>query len=153
MGKRYQVAKVLIRVLLSSDTHFLMSRKRAPGSPNDDRLEFLGGRLDAGETVSSALLRELKEEETTGTLANLAAGSDLASCEKITGDAHQHLFGMTIDANCVDQLIASEESHGFVVVPATELQPGDRFTRKTNMILHSLAEDDPLGLLRFEVAE
>ncbi len=147
MGKRYQVAKILIRVSLSGDTHFLMSRKRAPGSSNDDRLEFLGGRLDTGETGCSALLRELNEEETTGTLASLAADTNLPSCEKITGDAHHHLFGLTIDADCVDQLIASEESHGFVVVPASELQPGDRFTRKTNMILQSLADDDPLRLL------
>ncbi len=68
---RYKVCKALITVESDTASHYLMTLKRVPGNDNDGKLEFLGGRMDSGETPRETLIRELFEEEATGRLSDI----------------------------------------------------------------------------------
>ena len=137
---RYAVSKVMISVVDGPETRYLLSIKQKPGSFDHGRLEFLGGRLEPGENPESALLRELKEEELTGSLSGLAARKMSAGPELITGDARHFMFSLELSVAEYQQLAHDPaESQGFRLVPRAELVPGESFTWKTNLILTALA--------------
>jgi hypothetical protein len=134
-----QVAKIRITLEQGGRCWALMSRKRARSERKHGKLEFLGGHLDPGELPFEALVRELGEEELSGTLA--ARARDLRPSpfvSDVPGVPH-HLFEMAIDAADIDALVFDpEESLGLVLVPLDELLAGhwnDRVTPRTRAIL------------------
>lgn len=55
------VTEVAVGILMHSDGSFLLAQ-RPDGKPYAGYWEFPGGKLEAGETVEAALIRELDEE-------------------------------------------------------------------------------------------
>ena len=105
------VAKVLITVT-GGDDQCLFSRKRADGSRRDNKLELLGGHIDDGEKPIQALLRELGEEEKSGTLKKLMAQADSSFEELWIGGADHYLFRINITEVDFAQVEADpRESH------------------------------------------
>lgn len=127
-----EVAKVVILVD-DSGADVLLSRKCAPGRIKHNLLEMLGGGLDPGEGPLEALVRELGEEETTGTLARAAARAGRPQVLMVADEKH-YLFEMSIDAAVVPRLRPDpKESLGFRRVPRSELEhpAAEKFTPKT----------------------
>jgi 8-oxo-dGTP diphosphatase len=60
-GADRKVVDVAVGVLLQGDGHFLLT-SRPQGKPYSGYWEFPGGKLEAGESVAQALVRELQEE-------------------------------------------------------------------------------------------
>ncbi len=136
-----QVAKIRITLDQGGRTWALMSRKRAPGERKHGKLEFFGGHLDPGEEPFEALLRELREEELSGTLAARALHAEpVPFVSDLPGVPH-HLYELPIDAADFDTLTFDPvESLGLVLVPLDELRAGDwteRVTPRTRAILEA----------------
>jgi 8-oxo-dGTP diphosphatase len=55
------VTEVAVGILMQADGSFLLAQ-RPVGKPYEGYWEFPGGKLEAGETVEAALVRELDEE-------------------------------------------------------------------------------------------
>jgi len=55
------VTEVAVGILMQADGSFLLAQ-RPSGKPYEGYWEFPGGKLETGETVEAALLRELDEE-------------------------------------------------------------------------------------------
>lgn len=140
------VAKALIRV----DGQYLMARKKAPGSPKDNRLEHLGGHLEAGETPFQGLVRELSEEDDSGLLA-AAAKRRRPRPKRVTlhhrgSSEDQFLFTLSIEPQAVKKLKPNlAESYDFELVPAAALDTDDglssikpRLTPKTIAIYEAM---------------
>jgi hypothetical protein len=141
MSHEDQVAKIRITLEQGGRCWALMSRKRARSERKHGKLEFLGGHVEPGERPFEALLRELGEEELSGTLAARARGfCPAAIVSDIPGVPH-HLYEMTLDAADFDALVFDpEESLGLVLVPLDELLAGDlndRVTPRTRAILRA----------------
>ena len=96
-----------------------------------------GGHLDGHEKPLAALLRELREEESTGRLAALAASCEPPLVGEAGGATH-YLFDLNIDADAADWLRASPaESLGFQQLPCTAVEEGrhdNRLTPRTRAI-------------------
>jgi 8-oxo-dGTP diphosphatase len=60
-GADRNVVEVAVGVLFHADGSFLLT-SRPEGKPYSGYWEFPGGKLEAGETVKEALVRELREE-------------------------------------------------------------------------------------------
>ncbi len=137
---RYKVCKALITVESDTASHYLMTLKRVPGNDNDGTLEFLGGRMDSGETPRETLIRELFEEEATGNLSDVAKTLNLGYTEHLIGDALHYLFALTLSVEQYSALqFHPDESYGLRLVVANELTPSlDKYTRKTNKIIQLL---------------
>jgi 8-oxo-dGTP pyrophosphatase MutT (NUDIX family) len=118
-----------------------MALKRAPGSDNDGKLEFLGGRMESGEVPYEALVRELSEEEATGSLARIVMSHEITPAEHLIGDALHYLF--TIDISLVQYSVMTyhpAESYGLRLVAKVALTPSvEEYTRKTNKIIGLLS--------------
>ncbi len=124
-----------------------MSQKRVSGCDHG-KLEFLGGRLDPGESSFTALIRELQEEEPTGRLAKLVRKREPHCYEIATHGARHFLFPLVISKKCLAQLqFCDVESLGLVQIKHRELVPGDGFTSRTNQLIDNLLKHDPTGLL------
>lgn len=135
------VAKARIVVLRDGARLALMSRKNAKGKPKHGKLEMLGGRLDGNESPAKALVRELQEEEQTGTLAEIVERHKPGFDTRTVDQAPHHLFEMTITEEQYSRLeAATEESLGFELVPEEDLASGrieDRLTYRTREILRA----------------
>ena len=119
---RVPVAKARIVLLDGGEELSLMSRKRADGKPKHGQLEMLGGHLEAGEGPLDGLIRELREEERTGTLAACAARQTPPFATKTVDDAVHYLFELRLDDGDVRDLKPNpEESLGFELVPTADL--------------------------------
>lgn len=124
MGKKIpEVAKVVVSVA-SGDTNLLLfSRKRAEGYGKHGRLEFLGGRLRKSEPPLVALVRELREEEESGSLAEQVHATQPRADTVRLSDALYHTFQLRIT---FEEYLALEpgrhESLGFVLVPRSLLR-------------------------------
>ena len=133
------VAKVRILVQRDEGRFSLLSRKRAETLDHHGQLEMLGGHLDSGETAREALIRELKEEESTGALAQIIEDSTVEARTAIAGGATHHLFELEISGAQFDALKADEtESLGFELVPTDLLERGnykDFLTPRTQAML------------------
>ena len=65
---------VVSKVLLTCGELYVFSIKKSPLKPEkDNRLELFGGNVEPGESPFEGLVRELREEEESGTLAEKAA--------------------------------------------------------------------------------
>lgn len=142
MSKKTEpVAKVRIAVVRDGARLVLMSRKNAKGTSNHGKLEMLGGHLDGNETPIAALVRELREEEGTGTLAAIAERAEPTCNTRTVDRSPHHLFEMTITEEVYSRLQAtSTESLGFELVPEEDLASGrvaDRLTYRTSEILRA----------------
>ena len=112
------------RVVLTSDAGdlVLLSRKRAEGRSNHGKLEMLGGHIELGETPYGGLIRELREEENTGALADIVERLAPGHRTMIVDEAPHHLFEIRIPADdCLELVHDPVESLGFERVPAAEL--------------------------------
>lgn len=143
-----QVAKIRVTLDQGGRTWALMSRKRARSTHKHGKLEFLGGHVDPGEGSFEALLRELGEEERSGTLAERArALRPVPFVSNIPGVPH-HLYAMHIDAGDFDALVFDpEESLGLVLVPLDELRAGawtERVTPRTRAILEAWRQHEEI---------
>lgn len=137
------IAKARVEVRREGGEWLVMARKRAPGKPEKHgKLEMPGGRLEPGETPRQALVRELREEEATGRLAE-AAERQLARPREFVadGEAH-HLFDLEILEEEYRQLRPSlKESLGFELVPRKQAEEGEldaRLTPRTREIFREL---------------
>ena len=124
------VSKIRITLEQGGRVWALMSRKRARSERKHGKLEFLGGHVVPGEEPFEALLRELTEEERSGTLAAQArTTAPVPFVSDVPGVPH-HLYEMSIDAAVFDTLVHDpEESLGLVLVPLDELTSGQWLQR------------------------
>ena len=133
------VAKARIVVVRDGARLALMSRKNARGKSKHGKLEMLGGHLDGDEPPIVALVRELREEERTGTLAEIVERNASAWETRTVDQAPHHLFEITITETEYSHLEAHpKESLGFELVPVADLAAGrieDRLTYRTREIL------------------
>jgi len=60
-GSQRPLTQVAVGVLFQPDGHFLLTT-RPPGKAYEGHWEFPGGKIEAGETLTQALTRELQEE-------------------------------------------------------------------------------------------
>lgn len=140
MADFYQVAKAIITIEFDTTAHYLMSIKRDPGSRNEGKLEFLGGRLEPSEAPKHALLRELLEEEASGELSRLAAQRVNLFFTVTTAGAEHFLFPFQLHA-IEFELLAHHplESFGFELIHSQDLTPADPgFTYKTTAIIEAM---------------
>jgi ADP-ribose pyrophosphatase YjhB (NUDIX family) len=140
-NKTDAVAKARIAIVRNGERFALLSRKNAPGKPKHDKLEMLGGHLDAAESPVEALLRELREEERTGELALVAEADELAFETRMVDRAAHHLFELTITVQQYTSLEADpDESLGFELVAEKDLASGriePELTPRTRQILRA----------------
>jgi 8-oxo-dGTP pyrophosphatase MutT (NUDIX family) len=141
---KYRVCKAIISIEGEVASGYLMTLKRAPASNNDGKLEFLGGRMDSAETPIETLIRELSEEESTGSLSDIVKKFDALSSElfseHLIGDAWHYLFALEISFEQYSALeFDPDESYGLRLVTPSELTPSfEKYTRKTNRIIQIL---------------
>jgi hypothetical protein len=137
----YSVCKAIIRVDGDAARQYLMALKRAPDSDNDGKLEFLGGRMESDEAPYETLVRELSEEEATGSLARIVKSHEVAPAEHLIGDALHYLF--TFDISLEQYSVMKyhpAESYGLRLVAKVALTPSvEAYTRKTNKIIGLLS--------------
>lgn len=135
----YEVTKAII-VVSGYANLYLMSVKRDPGSSNEGKLEFLGGRIEENESPFDGVIRELSEEESTGELARLVKNRSPLHIQQPVQNAMHYLFLMEIELNDYAKLQHDPgESYGFRLVGSENLrQCQQRFTRKTNSIIEIL---------------
>ena len=145
-------AKAVAKVFIRSGQGFIFSRKRKPHAPDtDDRLEMLGGKLEEGESPREALIRELFEEETSGTLGRLAESTQTVHKEVEVSNQLHFIFTLDTGNTSMDLLHASqEESRGFVRLAAETIQNPqmlsailERFTPKTRSIFEAMGMTPP----------
>lgn len=118
-----EVAKVVVSVTDGDMNLLLFSRKRAEGYGKHGRLEFLGGRLRKAERPLAALVRELREEEESGLLAERVRATQPPAETVRLSDARYHVFQLHI--TFLEYLALEHgrhESLGFVLVPRSLLQ-------------------------------
>ena len=139
LGFEYEVTKAII-VVAGQPNHYLMSIKRDPGSSNEGKLEFLGGRMERDESPSEAVVRELREEEATGALAKLLKAKSPLHIQHQVKNAMHYFFPFEISEADYERLKHDPlESHGFCLVNGEQLQQcNKRYTRKTNGIIEIL---------------
>ncbi|MBC8368077.1 NUDIX domain-containing protein [bacterium] len=142
--------KPVSKVLIRTGEHYLFSRKRAPGRKKDRHLEMLGGKLEKNEDPLDALIRETREEEASGLLADFLErerpGYEEVRVDLNVMDEPQYIFRIEMDPALADQLKADpEESHGLEKVKAALFDSDyemkylrDQFTRKTVAILRAM---------------
>ena len=142
-GRALPVAKVFVR----TDDGYLMVRKRAPGTEKDNRLEHLGGHIEEGESPLEGMLRELREEETTGLLASEMQRQHPSPLRfPLEGAEDQLIFELRIDSALARRLRADEaESYGLETVSAETLENDgklrdfrDQLTPKTLAIYRAM---------------
>ncbi len=145
MGEKTDaVAKVRILVLQGGEPCYLLSKKCKKGHADHKKLEMLGGHLDDGEAPPEALVRELKEEESTGALAKLAKKRNPSFGTMTVDGAEHHLFELTIFWDEFSRLEADEkESLGFELVPVEALDAREldgKLTYRTRKILDAFGK-------------
>jgi hypothetical protein len=141
--ERAGIAKLFIR----TEAHYIFSSKRKPGSSKSDRrLELIGGRLEAGESPRQALIREVQEEELSGTIAAKVKNQQL-NCKRVNISRQKHfIFEVWVNEDDIKRLMHNEvESYGFSKVEEEIINEKDelraslsRFTPKTRRIFRAL---------------
>lgn len=136
----YNAAKAVILVNDGQQATYLLSIKRDPGSPNEGKLEFPGGRFETAEAPRQALLRELAEEEQSGSLARLAQTRANLFFPMVVLDARYFLFPFHLSVEEFNRLTHHpQESFGFELVPQSRLSSDRKsLTPKTNIVVDAL---------------
>lgn len=136
----YNAAKAVVLVKDGQQATYLLSIKRDPGSSNEGKLEFPGGRFEPNEAPRAALLRELFEEEQSGTFAQLAGARANLYFPMIVLNARYFLFPFQLSADEFGRLSHHpEESFGFeLVAPSMLLADRQVLTPKTSIIVDVL---------------
>ena len=139
-------ARCVSKLFVEVGSHYLFSLRCSPKKPRKDhRLELMGGRGEPGESPLETLVRELGEEEISGTLAGLAGEvRPEARVVMVKGEIH-HLFHLNIGREDLSRLMPHpKESYGYYLVPKAVLEPGsgrvraENFTPKTLKIFRAL---------------
>lgn len=110
---------------------------------------MLGGHLDEGESPRAALLRELSEEESTGSLARIAGDRAPRHRSEVADGALHHLFELLLEESEARALLPDpDESLGFEWVRTRELEAGEldqRLTPRTRKILKAFGPSPELA--------
>ena len=108
-------------------------------------MELFGGNVDPGETPLQGLIRELKEEESSGTLAKMASKRKLEPVSTfILDEKMQCIYAVEMDEKKMKRLKAHpDESYGIRILEkrifdAPETIDLDTFTPKTVRIFYNL---------------
>ena len=137
-----RVAKVRIRVSRAGKHHYLMSVKRAEGKRRHGKLELLGGHVEEGEGPLDGLVRELAEEENSGTLSERVRVLAPKATNLHVAGAQHYVFDLEIDQDECEKLEPNpRESLGFELVAESKLRSRDfrsRLTSRTRKILDAL---------------
>lgn len=137
------------KLLVTCGDRYVLSIKKSLGNPRKNkRLELFGGKVDPGETPFQGLIRELSEEESSGTLAGKAAGLAPEPIQTFElGGKKQCIYALEIDEHEMAQLIPHpQESFGISTVKKSHFDSPENidmemFTPKTIGIF------DKLGLI------
>jgi ribosomal protein S18 acetylase RimI-like enzyme len=144
MPKRVSKAFVLV------GDHYLFSEKREPQSPEKDhRLELLGGTIGSGETPFQGLLRELQEEERSGTLLEKASTLNPSPREIAIGIEPHFIYEMAVTDDEYKRMAHdAHESYGFHLVPKSAIMDEDELRTNTSLFTpKTIAIFRELGLL------
>jgi len=68
------ITEVAVGILISKDNNFLLAN-RPVGKPYEGYWEFPGGKIETGESIHQALVRELREELGIEVLESVAIGT------------------------------------------------------------------------------
>lgn len=139
------MAKVSKIIIFHRDV-FFFTRKRSPRKPDkDDKLELPGGRVDKGETPFEALIRELTEEEESGTVAEKAAELGLTAIEITIRKTRHFIYHMPLSEEDLGSIqMNPEENYGYRLLKRSIIMDPDRmndrslFTRRTVQIFAEL---------------
>ncbi len=133
------------KIILSLDDTFFFSIKKAPNDPaRDGKLELLGGGVAKGEEPFQGLIRELKEEEESASVANKVARLQPVPVEIVVEDDRHFIYHLAIEEKDLEGIrMSSHESYGYRLMPkGTITKPGQLerliFTRRTVKIFHKL---------------
>ena len=129
------------KIFIACGENLLFSIKRSPGKPWKDRkLELLGGGIDTDEAPFQGLIRELVEEEMSGTLARRASRKIDRGRRGFVGDEPHFIYDMTITPQEIDDIrMDAVESYGYVLLHQSEISDDPiRFTPKTLQIFRAL---------------
>lgn len=134
------------KILLSCRDVYVFSIKKSPDHPEKDgKLEMFGGNVEADETPFEGLVRELEEEEETGTLAGKVKNTQPALYKQFPVDGKmQCIFQMEVSEYVFNLLRAHpDESYGIRTVKKKLFATPDQlnleqFTPKTQEIFKQL---------------
>lgn len=125
------------------ETYYLASRKKTKKRKKDGLFEFPGGRLEKEETWKEALLRELQEEDPSGTLSQAA--------QSIISGVHCGKTYMTYSSLPWEEWeklknIFSEESYGFSLVGKNQIFTSNLWTKQSLLLIESLRNQNQIIL-------
>ena len=107
-------------------------------------MELLGGGVAKGEEPFQGLIRELKEEEESASVANKVARLQPVPVEIVVEDDRHFIYHLAIEEKDLEGIrMSSHESYGYRLMPkGTITKPGQLerliFTRRTVKIFHKL---------------
>jgi len=137
------------KIIIICEKQYVFSIKKSPLNPcKNNRLELFGGNVDPGETPFEGLIRELKEEEMSGILAEKAKEFKLKPLKLFEVDdverKTQCIYQMEISLYEYSQLKAHpDESYGIRTMSQKFFETPenidmDHFTPKTIKIFQNL---------------
>jgi 8-oxo-dGTP pyrophosphatase MutT (NUDIX family) len=126
------VAKARILFVRGDEEWALLSRKNAEGMTKHGQLEMLGGHVENGEEPLPGLIRELREEERSGALADHVERLEPTYTAKTVDNSTHFLFEIRLPESEFSKLDPDPvESIGFELIPVTELQVGAHWEELT----------------------
>ncbi len=138
-----RAAKLLATIEEAGVTYLVFSQKRAgvEDKKKHGRLELLGGKIGP-EHPWEGLIRELYEEERSGTLARKLRAAEPAYEEVLLKDTTHYVFQLPLTAEEWEGLKpAAEESLGFELISVMQLREEEfraRLTKRTRKTLEAL---------------
>lgn len=146
MTKEINEVNYVSKIIIICEKQYVFSIKKSPLRPfKNNRLELFGGNVDLGETPFEGLIRELKEEEMSGILAEKAKEFKLKPIKLFEVERKtQCIYQMEISLHEYSQLKAHpDESYGIRTMSQKIFETGenidmDQFTPKTIKIFQNL---------------
>lgn len=118
------------KILLTCSDVFVFTIKRSPLKPEKDKkLEMFGGNVDPGESPIEGLIRELREEEESGILAEkVLRQTPSIKGQFIIDEKMQVIYQMSITDTEFRKLKAHpDESYGIRTVSVSTFDEPDQF--------------------------